>query len=162
MHVAYLLLGSNQGDRPSLLKQAIAALGTIGEVQKRSGLYETAAWGLTDQPAFLNQAICLHTAKQPLDLLEAILDIEKELGRERIQRYGPRTIDIDILLFDRVIMNAETLSIPHPALPNRRFALTPLSEIASDLLHPEHQLSIHELLLACPRSASRHTDQLIA
>jgi len=150
MHVAYLLLGSNQGDRPSLLEQAIAALGGIGEVQARSGLYETAAWGLTDQPAFLNQAICLNTRLKPLELLEAILDIEKELGRERIVRYGPRTIDIDILLFDQVMLEEEKLSIPHPELPNRRFALMPLAEIADQILHPGLNRTVGDLLFTCP------------
>lgn len=150
MHAAYLLLGSNQGDRPSLLEQAVAALGAIGKVQARSGLYETAAWGLTDQPAFLNQAICLNTHLKPLELLEAILDIEKELGRERIVRYGPRTIDIDILLFDQVMMQEEKLSIPHPELPNRRFALMPLAEIADQIMHPELNRTVGDLLFTCP------------
>lgn len=150
MHAAYLLLGSNQGDRPSLLEQATAALGGIGKVQARSGLYETAAWGLTDQPAFLNQAICLNTRLNPLELLEAILDIEQELGRERIVRYGPRTIDIDILLFDQVMLQEEKLSIPHPELPNRRFALMPLAEIADQIMHPGLNRTVGDLLFTCP------------
>ncbi len=150
MHQAYLLLGSNQGNRVQYLDQAILALSSIGTVSNQSARYETEAWGLTDQPAFLNQAICLITDLPPFSLLDAILTIEKELGRERKQRYGPRTIDIDILLFENEVLDAERLTLPHPELPNRRFALIPLAEIAPNQIHPKQNKSIEELLQSCP------------
>lgn len=152
MQPVFLLLGSNQGDRPGYLQRAIQALAHLGEISARSSLYETEAWGKTDQPAFLNQAICLETSIAPEALLTDILQIERELGRERLERYGPRTIDIDILLVDRVILRTETLTIPHPELPNRRFALTALAEIAPDQIHPVFGAAIAQLLIQCTDS----------
>jgi len=150
MHHAYLLLGSNQGDRTAYLNQAREALQSLGTIGLCSSCYETAAWGLTTQPAFLNQALLLQTELAPLDLLEAILQIEKDLGRERKKRYGPRTLDIDILLFDDTIFQHERLTIPHPELANRRFALTALAEIAGSAVHPLLDRSMNELLTQCP------------
>ncbi len=150
MHQAYLLLGSNQGDRTSYLNQAREALASIGLIRQSSSFYETAAWGLTEQPAFLNQALLLETELEPLVLLESVLQIEKNLGRERKERYGPRTLDIDILLYDDLIYQHERLTIPHPELPNRRFALTALSEIAGTAVHPLFERTLDELLTQCP------------
>lgn len=150
MYQAYLLLGSNLGDREQFLNQAIERLGDLGRIQARSGRYETAAWGRSDQPGFLNQALQLSTELEPEALLESVLSIERKLGRERKERYGPRTLDIDILLFEDRIVQSETLTIPHPELPNRRFALTPLMEIAPQLLHPQLNQSIQELFGICP------------
>ncbi len=150
MHQAYLLLGSNQGDRTSYLNQAREALRSLGTIRQWSSCYETAAWGLTTQPAFINQALLLETDLEPLVLLASILEIEKNLGRERKERYGPRTLDIDILLYDDLILQHERLTIPHPELPNRRFALTALAEIAGNAVHPVFERSIIDLLTQCP------------
>lgn len=150
MHQAYLLLGSNQGDRTSYLNQAREALKSLGTIRQCSRCYETAAWGLTTQPAFLNQALLLETNLEPLVLLESILQIEKNLGRERKERYGPRTIDIDILLYNDLILQHERLTIPHPELANRRFALTALAEIAGNAVHPVFERSMNDLLNQCP------------
>ena len=150
MHQVYLLLGSNQGDRISYLYRARTSLQSLGNLQACSSIYETAAWGLTTQPAFLNQALLLETDRKPLDLLQEILLIEKMLGRERKERYGPRTIDIDILLFDDLIVQHERLTLPHPELTNRRFALTALAEIGGDAVHPVLARNIGELLAQCP------------
>lgn len=150
MHQVYLLLGSNQGDRISYLRQARTALRSLGNVQASSSIYETAAWGLTTQPAFLNQALLLETDRKPLDLLQEILLIEKMLGRERKERYGPRTLDIDILLYDDLVLQHERLTLPHPELTNRRFALTALCEIAGTAVHPVFEQTLDELLTQCP------------
>ncbi|MFM7672519.1 MAG: 2-amino-4-hydroxy-6-hydroxymethyldihydropteridine diphosphokinase [Bacteroidota bacterium] len=149
MSQAYLLLGSNQGDRTQYLSLAIRAIGNLGTITKCSAHYSTQAWGLTEQPAFLNQALQLNTSLQPTELLDAILAIEKELGRERKQRYGPRTIDIDILLYEQLTVVSDRLTIPHPELPRRRFALVALEEIAAEVIHPELKLSIRDLLTQC-------------
>lgn len=152
MHQAYLLLGSNQGDRTSYLNQARERLKTLGSIRQCSSFYETAAWGFTEQPAFLNQALLLETELEPLMLLASILHIEQNLGRERKERYGPRTLDIDILLYDNLIFQHERLTIPHPELTNRRFALTALSEIAGTAVHPVFKRTLDELLTQCSDS----------
>lgn len=120
-----------------------------GKITRASALYETAAWGKTDQPSFYNQALELETALTPKDLLELLLAIEKKLGRQRDEKFGPRTIDIDILLYGDHICNDPQLRIPHPELQNRRFALTPLAEIGPGLVHPVFKKSITELLAIC-------------
>ena len=120
-----------------------------GKVTRASSLYETAAWGKTDQPSFYNQALELETTLPPKDLLKLLLEIEKKLGRQRDEKYGPRTIDIDILLYGDQIFNDPQLRIPHPELQNRRFALTPLAEIGPGLVHPVFKKSITELLAIC-------------
>ena len=112
MHQAYLLLGSNLGDRDQIFIQAIESLATLGRVLAVSGRYETAAWGRRDQPGFLNQALLLQTVLEPSLLLDSILSIERQLGRERKERYGPRTIDIDILLYDDLIVQTEVVDPP--------------------------------------------------
>ncbi len=150
MNKAYLLIGGNTGDRKGNLKQAITAIQReAGKVVQCSRIYETAAWGKTDQPAFLNQCLMLETTLEPEALLECILAIENSLGRIRTEKYGPRTIDIDILLFNHLILESPGLSLPHPELPNRRFALTPLQELAPHYRHPVLQQTITQLLKSC-------------
>jgi 2-amino-4-hydroxy-6-hydroxymethyldihydropteridine diphosphokinase len=149
--LAYLLLGSNIGDRAAHLRQAQAALAaTAGAVVAASAFYETAAWGLEDQPAFLNQALAIRTALDAPTLLAACLATEQQAGRERQQRWAARTLDVDILLYGDAIIQTPILTVPHPALPGRRFALTPLAEIAPQLVHPQSGQTVAELLASCP------------
>ena len=135
---AYLLLGGNLGDREANLEQAIALLSAqVGEVISVSALYETAAWGKTDQPAFLNQAVALRTNLTALEVLTKALAIEQELGRVRKDKWGERLIDIDLILFgDEIIDIPDKLQVPHPHMQNRRFVMEPLAEIAPDVVHP--------------------------
>lgn len=150
MNKSYLLTGGNLGDRVANLwraKQLVAAY--TGKVMAGSQLYETEAWGKADQPKFLNQAFELETALQPAALLERILHVEKMLGRVREEKYGPRIIDIDILLFNDEVIDLPSLKVPHPELPNRKFALMPLAEIAGDRIHPVSVKPIKALLDEC-------------
>lgn len=150
MNKAYLLTGSNMGDRLNYLNLAAEQLLLNAcSILKRSSVYETAAWGKTDQPAFLNQALLIETIMPASSLLSLLLDIEKKTGRERIERHGPRIIDIDMLLFNKEIITTGELTVPHPELQNRRFALMPLAEIANEVVHPVLQKSIGELLAEC-------------
>lgn len=142
----FLLLGSNLGDRQGFLQQAITHIeAEIAPVVKRSSIYETEAWGKTDEPNYLNQVIQLRTDIKPRVLLEKILAIEHELGRERAERWGSRIIDIDILFYGTEIIAEPGLSIPHPQLHNRRFTLVPLEEIAPELVHPVYGKNISQL-----------------
>jgi 2-amino-4-hydroxy-6-hydroxymethyldihydropteridine diphosphokinase len=151
MNKAYLLTGGNLGKREKNLARARTLIDhSCGAVTDASSLYETAAWGKTDQPGFLNQALAIQTALPPQELLSRLLEIEKEIGRVREEKYGPRIIDIDILLFDGHIVHDPQLIVPHPQLQNRRFALTPLAEIAPGLIHPVFKKTIRELLDLCP------------
>jgi 2-amino-4-hydroxy-6-hydroxymethyldihydropteridine diphosphokinase len=133
----YLLLGSNLGDRELCLHMAIKLIETdIAPVIITSPVYETQSWGKTDAPDYLNQVIMLKTDLTPRAVLEKILNIELEMGREREEKWGPRTIDIDILFYGFKVINEPELTIPHPELHKRRFTLEPLNDIAPGLLHP--------------------------
>lgn len=153
MQNAFLLTGGNTGDRQQFLARALKALEVeCGQIIAVSALFETEAWGLNDQPSFLNQAVELQTALSPQALLERILDIEIQLGRVRDQKYGPRTIDIDIIFYGQEIINEPGLVIPHLHLPDRRFALECLNDIAPEFEHPVLHKSVRTLLEECADS----------
>ena len=150
MNRAFLLTGSNLGNRGENLAAARELINRqCGSIITASSLYETAAWGKTDQPAFLNQALEVYTSLNARQLIRKILKVEKEMGRVREEKYGPRLIDIDILLFNQEKHNYHFLKLPHPEIQNRRFALLPLAEIAPDIMHPVLNKTITELLNEC-------------
>ncbi len=149
-HIAYLSLGSNIGDREAHLHDAITRLRTCGRVLSISSFYETEPVELTDQAWFLNCAATLETSYSAGELIGGLLAIEQQMGRHRLDKKGPRIIDIDILLFDDVVTNTPALTIPHPAMSGRRFVLAPLAEIAPEARHPVLKKTIRELLDALP------------
>lgn len=151
-HRIYLGLGSNLGDRRAYLEAAAAALPPAANVLRRSPIYETAPWGYLDQPSFLNQVIEAETDLEPADLLKALKSIERELGRKPRFRNGPREIDIDILLYDDLIVNEGTLQIPHPGLQRRAFILAPLADLAAELKIPGQEQTVRERLEQLGRS----------
>lgn len=144
------MLGSNEGDRLAHLQQAVAQIPmNCGLIVRVSNVYSTEAWGLEDQPDFLNMAVEVDTDLSPIGLLKATQQIEEQLGRQREVKWGQRTLDIDILLYGAEIIDEEQLKIPHPYLPERRFALVPLNEIASEVVHPQLQKTVNQLLEDC-------------
>jgi 2-amino-4-hydroxy-6-hydroxymethyldihydropteridine diphosphokinase len=147
-HIAFLGLGSNLGDRRFQLQQAVNMLGEHMAIQCVSSVYDTAAMLVTEQPRFLNLVCRVRTALSPEDLLILLKSIERQLGRIAGPRYGPRVIDIDLLLYDTLVLEAPTLTVPHPRLPERAFVLLPLAEIAPALQHPVLQKSIATLAKA--------------
>jgi 2-amino-4-hydroxy-6-hydroxymethyldihydropteridine diphosphokinase len=151
MNKVYLLIGGNMGNRVQNLHKAVEWLKTdCGPVQQVSNLYETAAWGKTDQPSFLNQAVLLYTSLSAQQLIKTILAVEEKMGRHRMEKFGPRIIDIDIIFYNDAIIHEPDLTIPHPQLPNRRFVLVPLQEIAAGFIHPILHKTIDQLLQECP------------
>jgi 2-amino-4-hydroxy-6-hydroxymethyldihydropteridine diphosphokinase len=151
--IAYLSLGSNLGDRQKQLGSAIECLAHVGRVVSVSSIYETQPVDVTDQPWFLNCVVALETDRLPEQLLNAVLTIEREMGRERTRKKGPRKIDIDILLYGEQIIHSPQLTVPHPAMHERRFVLEPLAEIASEALHPMLKKTVKELLTELRDSA---------
>lgn len=151
MERVYLATGSNIGDKSAHLAKALELIeGYVGDIVQVSGVYRTAAWGLEDQPEFLNQAMAVDCNLEPDTLLLAVMDIERQMGRERRIRWGERLIDIDILFYGNLISQSQRLTIPHPFIQDRNFVLQPLLEIAPDFCHPVLQKSIRELAAACP------------
>ncbi len=142
----YLLLGSNLGDR---MKNLSDARHSIGSVVRSSAVYATAAWGNTFQPDFLNQAVEIDGDRAPGDLLKRIAEIESSMGRQRIEKWGPRIIDIDIALYHDHVIHTNDLIVPHPEIQNRRFALEPLCELSPDMVHPVLMKTIRQLLEEC-------------
>ena len=150
MPSVYLLLGSNEGNSSALLESAYEEISKeIGAISQSSSIYRTEAWGKTDQNDFLNQAICIKTRKWPKTVLKLCLDIEKRLGRIRIGKWDPRTIDIDILFYGNKVINTDQLVVPHPQFEYRNFAIIPMMEIAPDFEHPVNEKSIEDLYKEC-------------
>lgn len=142
----FLGVGSNLGDRYQNLKNAASALPAQIILERQSPVYETAPWGYLDQPAFLNQVWQVKTELEPGELLCELKTLETTLGRLENFHYGPRLIDLDILFYDSLILETESLTIPHPHLAQRAFVLVPLADLAPDFLHPVLQCSVACLL----------------
>ncbi len=150
MNRIYLLLGSNLGNSKTQLSKATTAIKKqIGKLTRQSGLYSTAAWGNTKQPDFLNQVIIVETSLDAQQVMASILNIEQKMGRLRTVKNAPRIIDIDILFFNKAIIDQKELSVPHPQIQNRRFVLVPLNELSPNLVHPVLKRSVHQLLIHC-------------
>jgi 2-amino-4-hydroxy-6-hydroxymethyldihydropteridine diphosphokinase len=151
--IIYIGIGGNLGQRHLFLAAAIDRINAhIGPVRAKSRIYETAAWGMTNAPDFLNQVLQVETHLSPLDVLHQCLIIERMLGRKRrtdVRGYRSRTADIDLLLYGDVIREEQLLHVPHPGIAQRRFVLEPLHELAADYMHPVHQQTIAALLSAC-------------
>lgn len=152
MFRVFLALGSNLGDRSAHLNAAAGAIGRIPGtvVVVVSPVYETQPFGRTDQGPFLNAAMEIATPLPPRELLAAVQEAEQTVGRTPAERWGPREIDIDILLYDGLVVQEPDLQVPHPGLPERRFVLIPLRDIAEDVVHPVSGLTVAEMASACP------------
>lgn len=151
MATVYIALGSNLGDREKNINLALEKLGQIGIIRRVSSLYETEPVGYKDQPWFINLVCELETELPPQELLQSLKAIEKKMGRDPGPRFGPRPMDIDILLYDNLVLDTPELTIPHPRLAERAFVLIPLVEIAPEVLHPVLKKSAQELQEALPK-----------
>lgn len=150
MNEVYLLIGGNMGNRLTYFITAKLLIEiNIGKLVSESSIYETEAWGMKDQPGFLNQCLKIESNLKPLEILTQILKIEELLGRIRNLKYGPRYIDIDILFYNEEIVKTNQLTIPHPEIQNRKFALIPLNELTQSLIHPVLNKKITELFENC-------------
>lgn len=137
MPISFIQTGTNLGDRQCNLQTANFAIEQeVGHILKQSAIYETAAWGVTDQPNFLNQVLQVQTKLEPLPLLQVLLQIEQKMGRIRKEKWTARHIDLDILYYETTILHVHKLHIPHPEIQNRRFVLVPLTEVAPEFVHP--------------------------
>lgn len=146
MNYVFLLLGSNIGNRHLLMESAVTAISEkVGEVIISSSIYETQSWGRANEPDYLNQVLQLVTEMPATEVLKTILEIEKEMGRERIEKWGARTIDIDILFYNSDIISLADLKVPHPELHKRRFTVEPLAEIAPGFIHPALNMNMLQL-----------------
>ena len=146
---AITILGSNSGDKQTLLAEAVRRLGTAGEAVLQSSLYETAPWGFTCEENFLNQVVVFETHLSPIDFLHQCLEVER-----RTARYTPRPIDIDLLFYDNEVMDTPELTLPHPRLHLRQFVLAPLAEILPTWEHPTLHRTIADLLATCPDTSA--------
>ena len=146
MSFAYIALGSNLGDKEKNLRRALLLLTQQGvEVVRVSSFLSTEPYGVTDQPQFLNAVACVRTSLAPLALLDVLLATELAMGRVRLRHWGERNIDLDLLLYEDVVLDTPRLRLPHPDMQNRDFVLLPLAEIAPELRHPTLQKTIYEL-----------------
>ena len=147
MNITFLQTGTNLGDRLINLEQANDSIEKrVGKIVATSSVYETEAWGVTDQPLFLNQVLKVETRLTAQEVLEIVLNIELEMGRIRIQKWAERLIDIDVLFYNNEIINEENLIVPHPRIQERNFVLKPLIEIVSSLVHPIFNKTMAALL----------------
>lgn len=153
MACVYLGLGTNVGVRESQLERALTELSKLGRITRKSRVYETKPWGKIDQPDFLNMCIEFMYPESSLLLIEKVKHIEKKLGRVQREKWGPREIDIDILLFDDKIINTGQLVVPHPHMLERAFVMVPLAEIAQDVRHPVERSSIGQLAAGINKSS---------
>jgi len=143
-------LGSNKGDRRAKLQEAISRIEKLGKIVRLSSIYETAAWGKTDQESFYNQLLLLETTINPFALLRHTQEIELLMGRVKAEKWGPRIIDIDIIYYDQKVIYSPALKIPHELFTDRRFILEPLTEISKKWKHPLYGYNVPELLEQCP------------
>jgi 2-amino-4-hydroxy-6-hydroxymethyldihydropteridine diphosphokinase len=168
MEIAYIGMGGNvpsaAGEPAATLAAAVARLSALGRVMRRSRLYSTAPVGFADQPRFVNAAVALETELSPRELLDGLLGIEREFGRDRTNAVpnGPRTLDLDILLYGQQVLHEPVIEVPHPRLAERAFVLVPLSEIAPDAVVPGLNRCVKELLEGLYANAARKTDAVTA
>jgi len=157
MNKTYLLLGSNIGDSTTHFKNAKKHLTKkIGTIIRSSSIYSTSAWGNKNQADFLNQIIILDNKLDPQQTIQTILEIEVEMGRTRMKKNEPRVIDIDILFYNKLIINTKKLTVPHPLMQERNFVMTPLNELSPNFIHPVLKKKIHQLYLTCKDKLAVH------
>ncbi len=150
MNRAIFLLGGNTGDRFRILFAAIRQMTLVfGEPLRSSSFYLTEPWGKKDQPWFLNISIEFNTGSDPEEILSKAMEIERRWGRERTEKWGPRTLDIDLMYFDEIVLNSHRLTVPHPGIAERKFALAPLAEMCPEYVHPVLKQTQADLLRIC-------------